>query len=126
MKRADIPIVRLLPLETRFGCDVEYASSMVPALKKLPPIYVVSFEREFIVADGHHRVIAHILGGQERVPARILEEDKELYRFRMGILAQYKDLASLRSAYRHIYKPRREEEAIETFRDYLWSPINPE
>ena len=62
--------------------DRQHVISMIPVQNKLPPIKVVSYNGEYVVVDGHHRLAAAKALGKRSIKAELIEDSSKLKTFK--------------------------------------------
>jgi hypothetical protein len=124
MIETDVEIRRIRPIQTSVGVDrlIPLFSISNEDLPKLPRITLVPYENEdFILVDGHHRVIRYLFTGRILVPSKVLETDEDMEKCRDGAVGLWylRTIQQVHKEYEEIWKPGCVEHKVYSIQDLL-------
>ena len=118
MRIEPVLIRALLPIEETDNIILKNVISLKNEPKIIRPIELIPYEKKFICADGHHRVLSRIARNEEGILARILESDLEVEESFEGILYDLRTLKEVKRMYTDYFQPLCKKEGILNFYDY--------
>jgi hypothetical protein len=107
MQRVEVPIAELLPLQEFVLQDavdsyrrrLEAGEDLLPV--SIVPLWDTDYRTDLIVADGHHRAVAHHQLGRLVVPGLLHTTDTDVYLSTAGALHDANTLAEVRDMRHH-------------------------